>query len=160
MLKPVIERKAELVEELSEKLKNAATVVAFNYPGLTVDRFTELRNQLREADCEVKVYKNNISRRASIAAGFDDLAGAFVGPKAIAMSSVDVVAPAKIVYEFAKTNTSITIEAGVIEGRVASVEEINALAQLPSREGMLTQLAVGLLNPVRELAIGLDMIEK
>lgn len=160
MQKSVIERKAELVEELSEKFKNAATVVAFNYPGLTVDQFTKLRNQLREADCEIKVYKNNISRRASIAAGFDALADAFVGPKAIAMSSVDVVAPAKIVYEFAKESKIITIEAGVIEGNVATVEEINALAQLPSREGMLTQLAVGLLTPVRELAIGLNMIEK
>lgn len=158
MLKAVIERKAEAVRILSEKLGRAKTVVAFDYPGLTVESFTKLRGQLREAGCEVTVYKNNISRRASIAAGYEALADTFVGAKALAISYDDVVAPAKIVYEFAKENKVVKIHAGIIEGNVADIDQINALATLPSRETLLTMLAVGLLTPVRELSVGLNMI--
>ncbi|MFH0767579.1 MAG: 50S ribosomal protein L10 [Bacillota bacterium] len=158
MQKTVIELKAEAVRELSEKLGRATTVVAFDYPGLTVDQFTKLRSQLREANCEVTVYKNNISRRASIAAGYDALADTFVGAKALAISYSDVVAPAKIVYDFAKNNKVVKIQAGIVEGKVANVEQLNALATLPSRETLLTMLAVGMLTPIRELAIGLNMI--
>ena len=158
MQKAVIERKAEAVRELSEKLGRATTVVAFDYPGLTVAQFTELRRQLREADCDVTVYKNNISRRASIAAGYDALADSLVGAKALAISYSDVVAPAKIVYEFAKNNKVVKIQSGIVEGKVATVEQISELATLPSRETMLTMLAVGMLTPIRELAVGLNMI--
>jgi large subunit ribosomal protein L10 len=158
MQKAMIERKAEAVRILSDKLGRATTVVAFDYPGLTVDKFTKLRGQLREAGCEVTVYKNNISRRASVIAGFEGLADTFVGAKALAISYDDVVAPAKIIYEFAKENKTVKIQAGIIEGKVASFEQISALATLPSRETLLTMLAVGLLTPIRELAIGLNMI--
>ena len=158
MQKAVIERKADAVRELSEKLGRATTVVSFDYPGLTVASFTKLRSQLRNAGCEVTVFKNNISRRASIAAGYEALADSLVGPKALAISYDDVVAPAKIIYDFAKENKVVTIGSGIVEGRVVGVEQINELATLPSREKMLTMLAVGMLTPVRELAIGLDMI--
>lgn len=158
MQKSVIERKAELVRELSEKLGRATTIVAFDYPGLTVAEFTKLRSQLREAGCEVTVFKNNISRRASIAAGYEALADTLVGPKALAISYADVVAPAKIVYDFAKDNKVVKISSGVVEGKVVGLDQINALATLPSRETLLTMLAVGMLTPVREIAIGLDMI--
>ncbi len=158
MQKAIIERKAEAVRELSEKLEKATTVVAFDYPGLTVEQFTKLRTELRKAGCEVTVYKNNISRRASIAAGYEALADELVGAKALAMSYDDVVAPAKVVYDFAKDNKVVKIHAGIVEGKVVGVEEISALATLPSRETLLTMLAVGMLTPVRELAIGLNMI--
>ncbi len=158
MQKANIERKAEAVRELTEKLGRAMTVVAFDYPGLTVEQFTQLRGQLREAGCEVTVYKNNISKRASIAAGYEGLADSLVGAKALAMSYSDVVAPAKIVYDFAKTNKLVKIQSGIVEGKVVSVDQINALATLPSRETLLTMLAVGLLTPIRELAVGLNMI--
>ncbi len=158
MSKAVIEQKAQAVTALAEKFKAAATVVAFDYPGLTVDQFTKLRTQLREAGCEVTVYKNNISRRASVEAGFDQLADTFYGAKAIAMSLDDVVAPAKIIYDFSKENKAVQIQAGIIEGRVADVTQMTALANTPSRETLLTMLAVGMLMPIRELAIGLNMI--
>ncbi len=160
MQKEMIKRKAEQVEVLAEKLGRAKTVVAFDYPGLTVEAFTKLRTALREADCEVAIYKNNISRRASIAAGYDAFADTLVGAKAIALSYEDVVAPAKIVYEFAKENKQVAIQSGVVEGKVASLDVINELATLPSYETMLTMLAVGLLTPVRELTVGLHMISE
>lgn len=158
MRKEAIERKGKDVLELSAKLRRAATVVAFDYPGLTVQQFTKLRTQLRKADCEVSVYKNNISKRASIAAGYEAFADVFIGGKALAISYDDVVAPAKIVYEFASEHKVVKIQAGIVEGRVASVEQINELATVPSRETLLTMLAVGMLTPIRELAIGLNMI--
>ncbi|AUD64412.1 50S ribosomal protein L10 [Tenericutes bacterium MZ-XQ] len=160
MQKASIERKAEAVRELTDKLGRAATVVAFDYPGLTVEQFTKLRGQLREANCEVTVYKNNITRRASIAAGYEALADTFVGPKALAISYDDVVAPAKIVYDFAKDNKVVKMASGIVEGKFADLDMLNELATLPSRETMLTMLAVGMLTPIRELAIGLNMISE
>ncbi|MFA5470542.1 MAG: 50S ribosomal protein L10 [Acholeplasmataceae bacterium] len=160
MQKASIERKAEAVRELTDKLGRAATVVAFEYPGLSVEQFTKLRSQLRAANCEVTVYKNNITRRASIAAGYEALAETFVGPKALAISYDDVVAPAKIVYDFAKESKVVKLSAGIVEGKYADLDMINELATLPSRETLLTMLAVGMLTPIRELAVGLNMISE
>lgn len=153
-----IQSKVVAVEALTERLKEAKSVVLFDYKGLTVEKFTDLRGKLRESGCEVKVIKNNISRRASIAAGFDALADQLTGPKAIILGFTDVVAPAKVIADFAKENDKIEIAGGVIEGEVVGKEAIMAIANLPSRETLLTQLAAGLLMPVRELAIGLNMI--
>ena len=153
-----VQRKAVAVEALAERLKEAKTAVLFDYKGLTVDQFTDLRNQLRNEGCEVNVIKNNISRRASVAAGYEELADSFVGPKALILGFDDVVAPAKIIAEFAKANKVVEIEGGVIEGKVVARESIMELANLPSRETLLTQLAAGLLMPVREVAIGLNML--
>lgn len=160
MQKESIKRKAEQVDVLTEKFNQAKTVVAFDYPGLTVEAFTKLRHELRNAGCEVAIYKNNISRRASIAAGQEAFADTLVGAKAIAISYEDVVAPAKVVYEFAKDNKQVVIQSGVVEGKFASVDVLNELATLPSYETMLTMLAVGLMTPVRELTVGLHMISE
>lgn len=158
MERAIIQKKAALVDDLSIKLKDAKTIIAFDYAGLTVGQFTDLRNELRDAGCEVSVYKNNISKRASIQAGFEDLADSFTGAKALILSFDDVVAPAKIIADFAKANKVVNIQAGVIEGEVVDEAGIQAIANLPSRETLLTQLAAGLLMPVREVAIGLNML--
>lgn len=153
-----IVKKQTAVTELAEKFSKAKTIVTFDYPGLTVAQVTELRKKLRENDCEMGVFKNNISRRASIEAGYDKLADELVGAKAIAYSFSDVVAPAKIVSEFAKANKVVKLHAGVIEGEVVSAAKIQELANLPSREAMLTMLALGMLGPVRDITIGLNML--
>ncbi|HHT81946.1 MAG TPA: 50S ribosomal protein L10 [Acholeplasmataceae bacterium] len=151
-------KKQQQVEELTAKFQEAKTIVTFDYPGLTVAEFTKLRHELRKEGCEVEVIKNNISRRASIAAGIGELADSLTGAKAIVIGYDDVVAPAKIVYDFAKTNKVVKIQAGVVEGKVVDAAGINALATLPSRETMLTMLAAGMLAPVRDIAIGLNML--
>ena len=160
MERAVIQKKASAVEALVEKLKVAKTAVVFDYKGLTVGQFTEFRQLLRNEGCEVTVYKNNIARRASIAVGYESLAESFVGAKALILSYDDIVAPAKIIADFAKKNKVVNIEAGVIEGNVVAKEQIMDLAKLPSRETLLTQLAAGLLMPIKELAIGLNMISE
>lgn len=149
----VIEMKQAQVQEIAEKFKAAASVVVVDYRGLTVAQVTELRKQLREAGVEFKVYKNTLTRRASEIAGVEAINEYLTGPNAIAFSNEDVVAPAKIINEFAKKNEALEIKAGIIEGNVSTVEDVKALADLPSREGLLSMLLSVLQAPVRNFAL-------
>lgn len=149
----VIEAKQAVVEEISSKLKSAVSVVVVDYRGLNVSQVTELRKQLREAGIDFKVYKNSMSRRAAEAAGLEGLNEHLVGPNAIAFSTDDVVAPAKILNDFAKKNDKLEIKAGVVEGLVTSAEDIKALAELPSRDGLLSMLLSVLQAPMRNFAL-------
>lgn len=148
-----IETKQVRVEEITEKFKGAATAVVVDYRGLNVSQITELRKQLREAGVEFKVYKNTMTRRATEVAGLEGLNEYLTGPNAIAFSSEDVVAPAKIINDFAKKNDKLEIKAGVIEGTIASADDIKALAELPSREGLLSMLLSVLQAPMRNFAL-------
>ncbi|MGA3599688.1 50S ribosomal protein L10 [Lysinibacillus agricola] len=149
----VIENKQAQVQEITEKFQNAASVVVVDYRGLNVAQVTELRKQLREAGVEFKVYKNTLTRRATEAVGLEGINDVLVGPNAIAFSNEDVVAPAKIINEFAKKNEALEIKVGVIEGTISSVEDVKALAELPSREGLLSMLLSVLQAPVRNFAL-------
>ncbi|KYC59860.1 MAG: 50S ribosomal protein L10 [Heyndrickxia faecalis] len=148
-----IEQKKQLVDEITDKFKSSTAVVVVDYRGLNVAEVTELRKQLREAGVEFKVYKNTMTRRAVEAAGMDGLNSALTGPNAIAFSTEDVVAPARILNDFAKDHEALEIKAGVIEGNVATVDEIKALAKLPSREGLLSMLLSVLQAPIRNFAL-------
>lgn len=149
----ILEAKQAVVTEVAGKLKEAASVVVVDYRGLTVAQVTELRKQLREAGIEFKVYKNSMTRRAAESVGLEGLNESLTGPNAIAFSKEDVVAPAKILNDFAKKNEKLEIKAGVIEGNVASAEDVKALATLPSREGLLSMLLSVLQAPVRNFAL-------
>ncbi|MEK4630368.1 MAG: 50S ribosomal protein L10 [Solibacillus sp.] len=148
-----IETKSVQVQEIAAKFEAAASVVVVDYRGLTVAQVTELRKQLREAGVEFKVYKNTLTRRASEIAGVEGINEFLTGPNAVAFSNEDVVAPAKIINEFAKKNEALEIKAGIIEGTIASVEDVKALAELPSREGLLSMLLSVLQAPVRNFAL-------
>lgn len=148
-----IEQKKQLVEEIAEKLKNSVSTIVVDYRGLNVAEVTELRKQLREAGVEFKVYKNSLTRRAAEAVDLNGLTEVLTGPNAIAFSNEDVVAPAKILNNFAKEHEALEMKAGVIEGKVSSVEEIKALAELPSREGLLSMLLSVLQAPIRNFAL-------
>lgn len=153
-----IAKKAELVEVYAEKMKAAASIVVVDARGLTVEQDTVLRRNLRGAEVEYKVVKNSILRRAAEKAGLEGLEGVFVGPTAIAFSNEDVIAPAKTLYDFAKTADKLEIKGGVIEGKVASKEEITALATLPNREGLLSMLLSVLQAPVRNVALAVKAV--
>ena len=148
-----IENKQSTVQEITEKFQSATSVVVVDYRGLTVTQVTELRKQLREAGVEFKVYKNTLTRRAAEAAGVAGINEVLTGPNAIAFSNEDVIAPAKIINEFAKKNEALEIKAGIIEGTISSVEDVKALAELPSREGLLSMLLSVLQAPVRNFAL-------
>ncbi len=113
---------------------------------------TELRKQLREAGVDYKVYKNTMARRAAEAAGLEELTDTLVGPTAIAFSDEDVVAPARILNDFAKDHEALEIKGGVIEGNIASLDEITELASLPNYEGMVSMLLSVLQAPIRNFA--------
>ena len=149
----VIEQKKQIVDEIAAKLKAVYQQLLLITVDLTVAEVTELRKQLREAGIEFKVYKNSMTRRAADAAELSGLNEALTGPNAIAFSTEDVVAPAKILNDFAKKHEALEIKAGVIEGNVATVEEVKALAELPSREGLLSMLLSVLQAPIRNLAL-------
>ena len=155
-----IAKKAQEVEVVTAKLKEAASVVVVDYRGLTVEQVTDLRKQLRDANIEMKVIKNGILRRAAEAAGLEGMEDIFVGPTAVAFSNEDVVAPAKIMNDFAKTADKLEIKGGIIEGNVSSVEEIVALAKLPSREGLLSMLLSVLQAPVRNVAYAVKAVSE
>ena len=149
----VIEQKKQIVQDIAEKFKASKSTIVVDYRGLTVSEVTELRKQLREAGVEFKVFKNTLTRRAAEAADLAGLNDALTGPNAIAFSTEDVIAPAKILNDFAKKNEALEIKAGVIEGNIASVEDVKALAELPSREGLLSMLLSVLQAPIRNLAL-------
>lgn len=160
MQKAIIKKKQDEVKSLVDKMKSAKTVLAIECQGLTVGKTTELRKRMRDAGCEMKVYKNNISRRAAELAGYKTFSECFVGPKALAYSNDDLIAPAKIVYEFSKENEVVKMFSGVIEGVESTSEQMYELATLPSYEGLLTMLAIGLNSPVTELGISLNLFQE
>ncbi|MGG3449695.1 50S ribosomal protein L10 [Domibacillus aminovorans] len=149
----IIEKKQALVDEIAEKFKNSPSTIIVDYRGLSVAQVTELRKQLRDAGVEFKVYKNSMTRRAAEAASITGLEEFLTGPNAVAFGSEDVVAPAKILNEFAKSNEALEIKAGVLEGNFVSAEEVKALAELPSREGLLSMVLSVLQAPIRNFAL-------
>jgi large subunit ribosomal protein L10 len=149
----IIEKKQAIVDEIAEKFKNSPSTIIVDYRGLSVAQVTELRKQLRDAGVEFKVYKNSMTRRAAESAGITGLEEFLTGPNAIAFGSEDVVAPAKILNDFAKKNEALEIKAGVLEGNFVSVEEVKALAELPSREGLLSMVLSVLQAPIRNFAL-------
>ncbi|WP_026688636.1 50S ribosomal protein L10 [Alteribacter aurantiacus] len=149
----IIEKKQAVVQEIAAKLKESQSTIVVDYRGLDVSEVTELRKQLREANVDFKVYKNSMTRRATAEAGLSELDEQLVGPTAIAFSNDDVIAPARILNKFAKDHDALELKAGVIEGRVASLEEVKALAELPSREGLLGMLLSVMQAPIRNFAL-------
>lgn len=158
MSEATIAKKAELVSQVAEKMKAAAAIIVVDSRGLTVAQDTQMRRELREGDVEYKVIKNGILRRAAEEAGLDDLVSLFTGPSAVAFSNEDVVAPAKVISKFAKDVDALEIKGGTIDGKATSIEEINALASLPNKEGMLSMLLSVLQAPVRNVAYAVKAV--
>ncbi len=156
----VLQQKQVAVAEVTEKLQNSSCTIVADYRGLTVAEVTELRKKLREAGVEFKVIKNTITRRATAQAELTDLDAHLVGPTAIIFSKDDIIAPAKIVADFARTNNNLEVKAGVVEGRVVGQDQIKALAEMPSREGLLSMLLSVLQAPMRNFALAVKAVSE
>jgi large subunit ribosomal protein L10 len=152
------EEKVALVNEIAEKLERSVSTIVTDYRGLTVAEVTELRKRLRDAGVEFKVLKNTMTRRAADQVNLSDINAHLTGPSAIAFSYDDVVLPAKILNDFAKEHKALELKAGIIEGKVIGLEEVQALAELPSREGLLSMLLSVLQAPMRNLAYAVSQI--
>lgn len=155
----VLQEKQLLVNELTSKLQESSCTVVADYRGLTVAQVTQLRKSLREAGVDFQVLKNSLVRRATAEAQLSDLDEVLTGPTAIAFSK-DVVAPAKILSDFAKKNDKLQIKGGVVEGRVVDMNQIKALADLPSREGLLSMLLSVLQAPMRNFALAVKAVSE
>ena len=153
--KLILEKKAETVNEITDKLKNSAGVVFIDYRGLTDEELTTLRRSLRENSADVKVYKNTLTKRAldSLNLTLDECVE---GPSALVYSE-DAVAPIKVVTNFAKDHEALSIKGGIVDGKVSSLEELAKLATIPSREGLLTMLAGGMIGIAKDLSIALNL---
>ncbi|AVK61904.1 50S ribosomal protein L10 [Lactobacillus sp. CBA3606] len=158
MSKETVAIKAKEVEEVTAQLKSAVSAIVVDYRGLTVEQVTDLRKQLREAGVKMRVIKNKIMVRAAEKAGYADMNDVFSGPTAVAFSEEDPVAPAKILANFAKTADALQLKGGVIEGKVASLEEVQEYATLPSREELLATIANMLQAPVRNVAYAVKAV--
>ena len=157
----VLEQKKQIVENLVERFKNSATGVFVTYSGLTVEKDTELRTKLREAGVEYTVIKNTLTRFAIKEVGFDEISDTLNGTTALATHADDVVAPAKVLAKFIEDNgdaAGIQIKAGFVDGRVATLEEINAMAKVPSKDTLYAMLAGGLNACISGLARALNAV--
>ncbi len=140
--------KVAVVEEVKDKLSRSKGTILADYRGLNVKQVTELRAKLREAGVEYKVVKNTLTSIAAKELGLDDLVEQLSGPTAIAFGYEDPVAPAKILAEFAKANKALELKGGVLTGSVIGVDDVKALAELPSREELLSQVVRGMQAPI------------
>ncbi|MFC3419170.1 50S ribosomal protein L10 [Salinicoccus hispanicus] len=154
----VIEAKKQHVDVISDQLKNSVSTVLVDYRGLSVAEMTELRKQLRDAGIEFKVYKNTMVRRAAEQAELSEINEFLTGPNALAFSNEDVIAPAKIINEFAKTHEALEVKAGIIEGAFTSAEDVKAIATLPNKDGLVSMLLSVLQAPVRNFAYAVKAI--
>ena len=147
-----VELKQPIVQEISENIKDAQSVVVVDYRGLTVAEDTQLRKQLREAGVIYKVCKNTMMKRAFEGTEFAGLDEFLEGPSAIAISKDDATAPARIICNFAKEAEKLELKAGVVEGTVYDVAGLTELAKIPSREVLLSRLLGSMQSPITNFA--------
>ena len=154
----ILAKKQEVIDEIKKTVEDASTVVLFAYRGLTDEESKALRRSLRESGSDYKVYKNTLMARA-----FNDLKidvnEHLQGSSALAYGS-DAVAPIKALAEFAKTHDALTLKVGIVEGEVSDKNKLEQLATIPSREGLLTMLAAGMMGIPKDLSICLDLYAK
>ncbi len=151
----ILENKKAIVDEIKSNIQNSESVVLFTYQGLTVSELSELRRELKKAEGEVKIYKNTLLKRALDDLNID-LDGFLEGPNAILFGK-ELLEPIKIISKFVKDHDNANMTVGIISGAKADLDVIKEYAAIPSREGLLTMLAGGMIQYVRDLAVGLNM---
>ena len=153
-----VELKQPIVAEISEGIKDAQSVVLVDYRGLTVEEDTELRKQLRAAGVTYKVYKNTMMNFAFKGTDFEGLAPYLNGPSAMAYSTEDATAPARVLAEFAKKAKALEIKAGVVEGNVYDAKGMEAIASIPSRDVLISRLLGSMQSPMANFARVINQI--
>ncbi len=147
------QEKKETIDELHEKFARAKTAVITGYTGINVEQITELRSKLRKSQVEYRVVKNTLARRAVQGTGLEPLKDYFVGPVGIALGFDDVVAPAKVLFEFNKTQEKLQLKVGVLDGKLLQQADIKALATLPSLNSLRGKI-IGLLQAPASRMVG------
>lgn len=151
----ILKQKQVVIDEIKERVQNAKTIVLFDYRGITDSEAKELRVKLRESNSDYKVYKNTLMARAFNDLDID-LNESLNGPSAFAFGE-DQIAPIKVLSEFAKDHPALVLKVGIVDGEKADQAKLAEYATIPSREGLLTMLAGGMMAIPRDLAIALDL---
>ncbi len=143
--------KEKMKEQIVADLQQSELVIVTDYRGLNVQSINDLRGRLKEADCRYRVTKNTMNRLACREAGFGELESMFEGPTAIAYSSSDPVAVAKILLDYGKEKEALEIKGGMLSGQLLSNEELKALGMIPPREVLLAKVVGGFQAPISGL---------
>ena len=153
-----VELKQPIVEEISANIKDAQSVVLVDYRGLTVEQDTNLRRQLREAGITYKVYKNTMMNFAFKGTDCESLTQYLEGPSAIAISTTDATAPARVICKFAKEAPKLEVKGGIVEGISYDAQGIIEIAKIPSREELLSKLLGSIQSPIANFARVMDQL--
>lgn len=148
----ILKRKQKEVDVISQKMADSPAVIVVDHRGLTVEQDTDLRNKLREQGVTYKVTKNTLAILAAEKIGVEDCKELFTGPSAIATHEKEVTIAAKILSEYAKKNKKLEIKGGILEGKVVSVDDVQALAAIPSREELIARVLGGFNAPISGFA--------
>ena len=154
----ILAKKQEVIDEIKSRINESNGVVLFDYRGLTDTEAKELRRALRASGSDYKVYKNTLMARAlnDLNINIDEN---LVGPSALAYSA-DQIAPIKVLTDFAKKHEAVILKVGIVDNEITDKEKLASLATIPSREGLLTMLAGGMIGIVKDLSICLDLYSK
>lgn len=151
----ILKQKQVVIDEIKGRVEAAKTIVLFDYRGITDSEAKELRCKLRESNSDYKVYKNTLMARAFNDLGID-LNEGLTGPSAFAFGE-DQIAPIKTLSEFAKEHPALVLKVGIVDGEKADAAKLAEYATIPSRDGLLTMLAGGMMGIARDLSICLDL---
>lgn len=151
----ILAEKQKVIDEIKERLNTHASIVLFNYQKLTDDESKQLRRELRKTGSDYKIYKNTLVHRAMNDLNIE-LTDVLNGPSALAYGD-DPVAPIKVLTDFAKTHPAVVLKAGLVDGGIADAKKLAEYATIPSRDGLLTMLAGGMIGIARDLSICLDL---
>jgi large subunit ribosomal protein L10 len=156
----ILEAKKKAVSDLAQSLREAQCIVLVDYRGITVEEDTQMRSALREENVTYRVIKNSILSRAFSEMGIEGLEDVMQGPTAVAFSKEDMISPARIIKSASTKVSSVEIKGGLLEGKVISLDEIDQLASIPSKEVLYGQLVFGILSPITSLALVLNAIKE
>jgi len=148
------------VAEIKEKLEKAQSVVLASYQGLTVEEDTILRKSLREAGVEYKVYKNSLVILAAKELGIEGIEEYLEGPVSIALGYEDATAPARVLFDFAKSHKKLELKAGIVDSVIYSKEQVEKLATIPSKEVLIAKLLGSFKAPLSKIACVLNAIKE
>ena len=154
----ILEQKQTVIDEIANNVKESSSFIFLENNGLTVEETMELRRALKKSDSQLKIYKNTLVARALSTLDID-LTEELNGPKVVAFGK-DIIEPIKAVAEFTKKHPNLEMKIGIVDGKITGLDELNKLATIPSREGLLTMFASGLIAIPRDFAICLDLHSK
>ncbi len=154
----VLAQKQQMVADLADRIQNSVAGIIVDYKGITVEDDTKLRKELREADVKYTVVKNTLIKRAAEKAGLNGIDDVLNGTSAIATSTTDYVAAARILQKFADTHENFTVKTGYLDNQVISLEKVQSLAKLPSREVLLANVLGAFNAPIASFARAVQAI--